>query len=49
MAIHALVVDAKDKAAARFYRRFGFQPFVGENRRLFLPLASAVRRVTEVT
>ena len=49
MAIHALVVDAKDEAASRFYRRFGFQPFVGESRRLFLPLASAVGPVTEVT
>lgn len=49
MAIHALVVDAKDDAAARFYRRFGFQSFVGESRRLFLPMASAVRPGTEVT
>ncbi len=40
MAIHALVVDAKDERAERFYRRFGFQSFVGQSRRLFLPFAS---------
>ncbi len=40
MAIHALVVDAKDEGAERFYRRFGFLSFVGQSRRLFLPLGS---------
>ena len=39
MAIHALV-DAKDERAERFYRRFGFQSFVGQSRRLVLPFAS---------
>ena len=40
MAIHALVVDAKDEGAERFYRRFGFLSFAGQSRRLFLPLGS---------
>jgi len=42
LAVHAIVVDAKDERAADFYRSFGFQPFPSRPRRLFLPLASAV-------
>jgi GNAT superfamily N-acetyltransferase len=41
LAIHAIVVDAKDERAADFYRGFGFQPFPSRPRRLFLPVASA--------
>ena len=41
IAIHALVVDAKDERAARFYRAFGFTPLVDQRNRLFLPLGSA--------
>ncbi len=33
-----VVVDAKDEAARAFYHRFGFQAFVDEGRRLFLPM-----------
>ena len=40
MAVYALVVDAKDEGAKRFYERFGFTPFVGQGMRLFLALAS---------
>jgi ribosomal protein S18 acetylase RimI-like enzyme len=46
-AVFALVVDAKDEAAARFYRHHGFAAFSGRAAaRLFLPVATA-RRVVE--
>jgi ribosomal protein S18 acetylase RimI-like enzyme len=45
-AVFALVVDAKDEAAARFYRHHGFQEFSGRALRLFLPVATA-RKVVE--
>lgn len=45
LAVHALVVDAKDEAAAAFYRKYGFTPFVGSGRRLFLPMATIRRLV----
>jgi ribosomal protein S18 acetylase RimI-like enzyme len=45
-AVFALVVDAKDEAAARFYRHHGFHEFSGRTLRLFLPVATA-RRVVE--
>jgi predicted GNAT family N-acyltransferase len=35
----AVVVDAKDDDASSFYRRYGFIPFVDQERRLFLPMA----------
>jgi GNAT superfamily N-acetyltransferase len=39
----ALIVDAKDEAAAAFYRASGFQPIPDETRRLFLPIATALQ------
>lgn len=39
IASFALVVDAKNERAQRFYSGFGFQPLVGSQARLFLPLA----------
>jgi hypothetical protein len=33
-----VVVDAKDNAAAEFYRKHGFIPFSGSDRKLFLPM-----------
>jgi GNAT superfamily N-acetyltransferase len=45
-AVYALIVDAKDEAAARFYRHHGFQAFSNSAARLFLPVATA-RRVVE--
>jgi GNAT superfamily N-acetyltransferase len=42
VAVFAIVVDAKDDAAARFYRRFGFQPFPLQPRRLFLLTSTAL-------
>ena len=41
VAIFAIVVDAKDDAAATFYRRFGFQPFPLRPHRLFLLTSTA--------
>ena len=43
--IHALLVDAKNEPAARFYQRYGFVPLPREQRRLFLPLATLQRLV----
>jgi GNAT superfamily N-acetyltransferase len=40
IAIYALVVDAIDEGAQRFYEQFGFLLLSGERRRLFLPLRS---------
>ena len=40
LAVHALVVDAKDDSATSFYRKYGFIPFSGSERRLFLPMAT---------
>lgn len=40
IAIYALVVDAIDASAQRFYERFGFALLSREGRRLFLPLKS---------
>ena len=36
--LFAVVVDAIDAAAARFYTRFGFLPLGGDARRLYLPV-----------
>jgi GNAT superfamily N-acetyltransferase len=44
-AVFALIVDAKDEAAARFYRHHGFQAFSGRAARLFLPVAMARKLV----
>jgi ribosomal protein S18 acetylase RimI-like enzyme len=40
IAIYAIIVDAKNERAQSFYERYGFRPFAGEPRRLFLPLAT---------
>jgi GNAT superfamily N-acetyltransferase len=40
IAIYAMVVDAIDERAQRFYEKFGFIPLSSGNRRLFLPLKS---------
>ena len=37
---HAVVVDAIDDRAAAFYRKYGFVPIVGQDRRLFLQMAT---------
>jgi GNAT superfamily N-acetyltransferase len=38
IAAMAIVVDAKDDAAANFYRRFDFQPLQRDPRRMYLPM-----------
>jgi GNAT superfamily N-acetyltransferase len=41
--IYALIVDAKDEAAARFYTHVGFRAFASREMSLFLPIGEAVR------
>ncbi len=40
LAIHAVIVDAKNNAAKQFYEGFGFAPMQDDPMRLFLPLGS---------
>lgn len=40
IAIYAMVVDAIDEGAQRFYEQYGFAPLSTTSRRLFLPLKS---------
>ena len=40
IAVHALVVQAKDGEGARFYRHHGFLPLLQRPETLFLPLAT---------
>lgn len=42
VAVFAIVVDAKNDTAVAFYRRFGFQPFPLQPRRLFLLTSTAL-------
>ena len=46
-AIFALVVDAKDEAASRFYQHLGFRTFISHPMRLFLPIAEAARLLSD--
>ena len=48
-AIFALVVDAKDDTALRFYQHLGFRRFVSHPMRLYIPVAEAARRLAEKT
>lgn len=41
--VYALVVDAKNDAAKRFYERFGFREIKSAPMRLYLPLATAMK------
>ena len=43
LGVFAMVVDAKDDAAQRFYERYGFTRLPGEAHRLYLPIATAIR------
>ena len=43
IAVFAMVVDAKDENARRFYEGFGFIPLPETPNRLFLPLSSVAR------
>jgi ribosomal protein S18 acetylase RimI-like enzyme len=40
IAVHAIVVDAKNARARAFYERYGFMPFAGHGRRLFIALGT---------
>jgi GNAT superfamily N-acetyltransferase len=44
MGVFATLVDAKDEAARRFYQHYGFALLLGADRRLCLPIASALRQ-----
>ena len=43
--VFAMVVDAKDDAAQRFYEHYGFTLLPGEARRLCLPITAALQRL----
>lgn len=43
VAAYAIVVDAKDAAAVRFYEHFGFLKLGRNPRTLFLPLSTAIK------
>lgn len=45
LGIFALLVDAKDDAAQRFYEHHGFVPVPGVERRLCLPIGLALRQL----
>ena len=47
VAMHALIVDAANDDAKRFYERFGFVPLTDDPMRLFLPLGHAALRGPE--
>ena len=40
VAVHAMIVDAKNDRARAFYERYGFMRFASVPRRLFLPIAT---------
>ena len=43
LGVFAMLVDAKDEAAQRFYEHHGFTLLQGDFRRLFLPIATALQ------
>jgi len=45
LGVFAMVVDAKDETAQRFYERHGFTLLPGEARRLYLPIGPALQRL----
>jgi GNAT superfamily N-acetyltransferase len=44
LGVFALLVDAKDEAAQRFYEHHGFVLLTGDGRRLCLPIATALHQ-----
>lgn len=48
MAIHALVVEAKNEKVVAFYERYGFELFSGHSRRLFLPLTKFITNLDQL-
>ncbi len=43
MAVHFVVVDAKNERVKQFYQRFGFMTFEDTQDRMFLPVATLVK------
>ncbi len=43
IAAMAVVVDAKDEEAARFYAHYGFLPLQAQPRRLFIPMGTVAK------
>jgi hypothetical protein len=43
LGVFAILVDAKDEAAQRFYEHYGFTLLPDDVRRLCLPIATALR------
>jgi GNAT superfamily N-acetyltransferase len=43
LGVYLMLVDAKDPAAQAFYERYGFRPIPGTDRRLSLPIATALQ------
>lgn len=48
LAIHAIVVDAKDERAATFYQRMGFERFPNHPQRLFMLATTAARALENI-
>lgn len=48
LAVHAILVDAKDDAATAFYAAFGFTPFPSRPDRLFLLAATAADAIAQI-
>ena len=48
LGVFAMLVDAKDEAAQHFYEHYGFTLLPGENRRLYLPIDPALRRLASL-
>jgi GNAT superfamily N-acetyltransferase len=44
LGVFAMLVDAKDESAQRFYEHYGFSLLPGEERRLCLPIAAGIRK-----
>jgi GNAT superfamily N-acetyltransferase len=47
VAAMAVVVDALDERAKSFYRRYGFEPMIGRDRRLLIPMKRIERRIED--
>ena len=46
-AIFAIIVDAKDETAVRFYEHLGFERFASRPSSLFVSIATALEAFTE--
>jgi ribosomal protein S18 acetylase RimI-like enzyme len=45
LGVFAMLVDAKDESAQKFYEHYGFTLLAGTERRLCLPIAQALREI----